>query len=740
MRTLTKVALLLLLVNSWMGFAGRIQAQEKTGMAADPASNTLTASTMDAVQMPPVVVTGENDSYYQGKSTSGTKTDTPIMENPGSVQVVTQNVIEDQVDLDLIDAVQNVSGVMGSNGFFNKDEVIIRGYDNNDWTYVDGFKQDEGELSGMPYDMGNIANIEIDKGPSSALYGQTEPGGLVNVNTKNPSDTPAYSLTYNFGSFGLNQTIVDLTGPLTSDKSLLYRLNFTDENDGSFIQFVRQDDIYLHPDLEWIPDNQNDLKLKLSYISGTNVFPSGFPIGPDGRPVNVPIGSNFADPQANQGLDWEYEVETLYTHKFDDHLKVDAGYRFHYVNDNTPVFESLNGQTDASGNLTLFVLPGYGFEHYSHEAYLNWTADINIFGVKNNFLVGGDYLNEHGGWSLNAGVPSIPQNVFNPTYSWPVTGIDPANDLASRQEQDEFGLNLQDQITVLDNLHATAGLGAYINYQVENYSNADGPFSTNPETADGAPLTPKFGLLWQPVTELSLYGSYSLNYGNGQGGTLANGQNAPPVSTDQWEFGVKTQFDKKFSWTASVYQLTENNLTEPDPNFPPNSGIVLLIGEQQTQGFETDLTGELFPGMELIASYSYMQSVIKNDTNNTPSLDGKSLNGTSPNTGSLWATYQVQEGFAKGFQFGFGGLAHDQGNNWQSFLDAGNHPYWANVVTPAYAVLNAMAAYHCTINGTKASFQVNVNNLTNTTYWYPPVYMSGPGEPFNIRSSVKLEL
>ena len=727
-------------MNFWVGFSARGLAQEINGNVGDSVSNTLNASTGNVVQMPPVIVTGDTDNYYKGDSTSSTKTDTPIMENPGSVQVVTQKAIEEQNDLDLIDAVQNVSGVQASgSGLFNKDEVIIRGFDNDIVTYVDGFRQDEATNSGMPYDMGNIANIEIDKGPSSSLYGQNEPGGLINVNTKNPSPTPSYSLTYTFGSFGLNHTNVDLTGPLTSDKTLLYRLNFTDENDGSFQQFVHQDDIYLYPSLEWIPDSQNDMKLKLGYISGTSVFEYSFPYGPNGYPVNVPISFNYADPQANQSLDWEYDVKALFTHKFSDDFKVDAGYRFHYVNDNTPIWEMLNGETDANGNDTITALPGYGFEHYNHEAFVNLTADIDVAGVKNKLLVGGDYLNVHGGWSLNFGT-TFPQNVYNPTYSWPVTGIDPSNDLASHQVQDQFGLNVQDQITLFNNLHATVGIGVYDNYQVENYSSAGGLFSTTPQTSIGVPLTPKFGLLWQAIPELSLYGSYTSNYGYSQGGTLANGKIAPAQSSDQLEFGVKTQFDKKFSWTASVYQLTKNNLTEPDPNFPPGSGIVVLIGQDQVSGFETDLTGEPFPGMKLIASYSYMQSEVKNDLNDNPSLDGKSLDGTSPNMGSLWATYEIQDGFAKGFQLGAGGNAHDLGSNWQLLPDTngdGNY-YWANLFTPAYVVLNAMAAYHCTINGSKATFQVNVDNLLNTTYWYPN--SGGPGEPFNVRSSLKLEL
>lgn len=217
-----------------------------------------------------LVVTGEQDGYSVPDSTTATRTDTPQRDIPQSIQVIPQQVIKDQQITRIGDATRNVSGVTQQGGYGGStDNYNIRGftiYDN----LRNGFAVQDDLVNPT-----NIERIEVLKGPASVLYGQFEPGGVVNYITKQPLSEPYYSAEFTAGNFSTYRPSIDISGPLNSDRTLLYRLNAAYENFGSFLDFNHQETFAIAPALTYKIGDATTLTLEYEYLKVDRTFYRG---------------------------------------------------------------------------------------------------------------------------------------------------------------------------------------------------------------------------------------------------------------------------------------------------------------------------------------------------------------------------------------------------------------------------------------------------------------------------------
>lgn len=185
-----------------------------------------------------IVVTGEQEveGYNAPDASTATRTDTPLRDIPQSIQVIPRRVIEDQQVTEISDALRNVSGVTLQVDYGVSYTYNIRGFSDSR-TLRNGFNITSG-VTAPTIAPSNIERIEVFKGPASVLYGQVEPGGIINFVTKKPLSDPYYAAEFTAGSYDFYEPSIDLSGPLTADGKLLYRLNASYQNFGSFIDFV----------------------------------------------------------------------------------------------------------------------------------------------------------------------------------------------------------------------------------------------------------------------------------------------------------------------------------------------------------------------------------------------------------------------------------------------------------------------------------------------------------------------
>ncbi|MDD2770249.1 MAG: TonB-dependent receptor, partial [Methylococcus sp.] len=308
--------------------------------AADP-PHTLKKMTVTAAPSPL-----EEGTYNPSDAVTATKTDTPIMETPASVEIVPQQVLKDQQITRVGKALENVSGVTnrpsGVDGDF--DLFNLRGFYYGDRIYRDGVPIKVGSFWNGQRDVANIDRIEVLKGPGAVLYGRTEPGGLVNIVTKQPQPEPYHALMQQIGNWNLFRTTLDSTGPVPGAGQLSYRFNFDFEKAGSFRQFVSHDRKFFAPVLRWDITPQTRMNFELEYRESANTVDSGLPLvngwnsyqHPGLIPL-VPITRNYGEPSDRQHIQ-ETLVGLNWTHAFNEDWSL--FHRFNAVFSDTGLFKT----------------------------------------------------------------------------------------------------------------------------------------------------------------------------------------------------------------------------------------------------------------------------------------------------------------------------------------------------------------------------------------------------------------
>ncbi|MGH8613517.1 MAG: TonB-dependent siderophore receptor, partial [Gammaproteobacteria bacterium] len=309
-----------------------------------------------------------NTDYNRQDATTATKTDTPIMETPVSIQVVPRQVLQDQQATRVEDAVKNVSGVQSSFNYGDEGyDFFIRGFNTDYSAFHNGFRAGDG--LGTP-GIANVERIEVLKGPAAVLYGRIEPGGLINLVSKRPLFSPYYSIQQQFGSYDLYRTTLDAAGPLLSDSSLAYRFNFEYLDKNFFRDFVYTERIFVAPSLTWRPREDTEVNLLVEYAHVNGSEDQGIPaIG--NRPAPLPISRSLVGSNNNQTSD-DTQLYLTASHQLNEAWTVRggfSGYWFDYT------YDYLYHDTLLDDDRTLSLLPiPFDPQGNSYAIYLDTTG------------------------------------------------------------------------------------------------------------------------------------------------------------------------------------------------------------------------------------------------------------------------------------------------------------------------------------------------------------------------------
>jgi iron complex outermembrane receptor protein len=674
---------------------------------------------------------GDPTAYRVPDATTATKMNAPIMETPASVQIVPQQVLLDQQASSLAKAVENVSGVRSFDSTYvgGNDQFQIRGFSTS-YVYLDGLRL-QGGLPGTS-SLVNVERVEVLKGPASILYGRADPGGIVNIVTKKPLATPQYSLSQSFGSYDSYRTTLDATGPLTKDETLLYRVTAEMDHDGSFRETDFSRNYFISPVVRWNIDAGTYLSVNLQYNHQVIPFDAGhfaytkydplsllFGVGPAaGLPRERTFNDRFSSSRVDV-LKFGYE----WSHKFDENWALTNRFEGLDYQDHTFLVVPTGFDSASPTTLRRIAIENNDSRHVI-TTNLDLTGKFETFGIEHMALVGADYLSER---SFNSffGSSKIRQSSID--YLFPIHSFTPTQTglydnwnagQTSLYRNEWFGVYAQDRLTLPHDVFFLAG----VRYdRGHNHSNA---FDGNLEKLgnNSERVTPRFGLLWRPIPELSVYGSYLENFGQAGGLSGPAGLQQrilPSESAQQWEVGVKTELlDKRLSATLAFFDLTKKNVAAADPNPALAAiGYRTALGEVRSRGIELDVAGEILPGWKLIGSYSYIDAAVIKDSGiisdplgNVVSVDGYRgfvMPDISRHMGNLWTTYEIQDGDWRGLKFGGGvnGRSKALGDSLNSFH------------VPSYAIFSLLAAYSWTIGGYRLTAQLNVENLADTRYY-----------------------
>lgn len=670
----------------------------------------------EPAKLPDVNVTAtsapQTEGYAEGVSSTGTKTDAPAMETPVSVQVVSHQVIEDQKAESLDQAVNNVSGVNAWTGLGMQENYTIRGFYTTT-TLRDGFKLSEYSTTGGStigsVNMADVESVEVLKGPAAILYGKVEPGGIVNVIRKQPLDHDYGSVEQLFGSYGHSKTSLDLTGPVNEDKTVLYRFNASYDQANSWVENSYNRNKFIAPIIEWRVSPQTTLTLEGEYGHNEFVWPlSAVPIDPTTNklvtslPNNVNLGGNDPSIYDTSLTDFKYK------HEFNDDWSIKQEF-IHQRTVGSPVSNYYPyGFDPATGNSGMYQVNGVWYDvrtlywggstAETNATILDVTGNFDTAGIKHKLLFGGDFYHSQfdfiGGGNLNV-VDITP--VANPTN--PYIPVDPTTiPLFSSNFglMTNWGLYVQDQAKLPGNVNLLVGLR-------DQFYKTEGP----PDATDHH-LTPRIGAVWQAQHWLSLYGSYTENFGNNNGWNW-QGNPLPPEDARQKEVGAKTEFyDGKLISSLAVYDITKFNIAIPDYAHPNGQGGFFnqTGGEIKSHGVEFDIQGQIQPGWDAIASFTYSSAIDQNSIPNSGIIAGNYQADAPVHMANFWSSYKFLQESLLGWKVGGGAKWKDK------TYDVSNQ-----YTEPDSVVWDAMASYEFKLSNKKSTLQFNFKNIFDKVYF-----------------------
>ncbi|SLM50080.1 putative Ferric iron uptake protein [Nitrospira japonica] len=674
------------------------------------------------VRVPEVVVKDvrtrdDTANYVAEDANTATRTDTPIIQVPQSIAVVTQNVIQDQRAVRVEQALRNVSGVAlgdaGQSGIA-ADVAYCRGFPCG---YFKNYLRNDDQNQALTYrDVANMQRIEVLKGPASVLYGRSEPGGIVNILTKQPQADRYASIDQIVGSYNYYRTMIDVTGPLDEGKKLLFRVNGAYENSESFRDYVHGFRYFVAPVFTWKASNHTTISVEGEYIRDRRTPDSGLPaIGTGVAPV--PDTRFYGEPFDTMAFE-EGRAALSVLHQFNDAWRIESRFRA----DMSTATAARTVPLAVLGNQSL---ARFFFNQLAPISSYYWRNDVigklSTGSIKHEILTGAELGRQYASYN-QAAVPFDTVSIFNPVYNQTpepnLQRIPFSNSFANA-----LGGYVQDQISLPYNFHVLVGARGDYFYQHSGVNGVD-------TKAENYAFSPRVGMTYQPWESFSVYANFTRSFQPNFGPFTAASNQFDPTRGTQYEAGVKSVIvPGRLTSTLAVYRIDKTNVLAPDP---VNPLFFIQTGAQRSQGVEFDLTAQLAEGWKVIATYAYTDARVTEDTR---AIVGNRLPLVARNTGSFWTTYDFQVAPLKGFGVGAGIFAAGE--------RAGD---LANTFElPGYVRTDAALYYRKPeiFPHTNLIAQLNAQNLLNQDYFYSGGQsraMAGfPGAPLTFLGSIKLE-
>jgi len=578
----------------------------------------------------PETATGPVQGFVAKQSATGTKTDTPIIETPQSISVVTQDQVETQNPHTVGQALGYTAGVNGTM------EGASAGFDDNFQArgfamarYLDGLRIYDQGASTNQTDTYNLQRIEVLRGPSSVLYGQSSPGGIVNMVSKRPQDTAFGEIGVELGSFSSLRGFADFGGPVDREGKLVYRITTTGFNSDTQFEDTEAQRFSISPAITWRPSNKTTWTVLYNYMNAPSLgYQSTLlahgTILPDPR-GKIPLFRNYSNPDTYENARERNSVTSLFEHKLDNVWTVRQNFRYSHA------------KTDFNTNFT------YGLFIERHYTYDNYTADTQIEAkfatgaLKHTVLAGYDLLRASYGGLHNETYGDVPDYFNRRDYRPGIPPYGPSYYNSFDAQQD--GVYLQDQIAIGNWRFVLGGRNDWASTFADEGDQRNTAFSG------------RIGAVYLFSNGIAPYITYAESF-EPVTGTLSPARGGAPLVPETgrlYEAGIKYQPPGyKSMITASVYELTKQNVPTTDPDNPLYS---IQLGEVQSRGFEIEAALSVTDRLNVLGAFSYVDNLITKQSE--VDVRAKRPPMVPTYTASLWADYTF-DGPLSGIRLGGG--------------------------------------------------------------------------------------
>ncbi|MDN2712082.1 TonB-dependent siderophore receptor [Janthinobacterium sp. SUN118] len=659
-----------------------------------------------AVPLPDVVtVSGERQHYRSLSATGATKTDALLMDLPQSVRVLTGDLLRDAGVTTLAGALELASGIARQSPLGGLwDSYAMRGFTGDpnfgsDYM-VNGFSSSRG-YNGMR-DAANTQNVEVLKGPASALYGRGEPGGTVNIATKKPKFAPEYSADVSLGSFRTRRAALDLTGPLSD--TVAYRLNAAHETGYSFRDTLTVERSLFSPSFLWLAGEHTSVSYEIEAVRQRAPFDRGV-LAVNGRLGAVPVSRFLGEPGDGPMTVKSLGQQLFIHHALSDAWTLQAGASYRD--------SALSGYSTEANKLLADGRTLNRQRRHRDFSATDVSTRVELLGkfttgaLAHEVLAGVDayHFDDHRVQLRRNPSSANPYaiDIYAPAYGGQAAPL--ALSIDTQEGQRARGLYLQDQLGLGAHWKALVGVrhDTYTQDVTNNRLNVSNRQSLSA-------TSPRAGLVYQPSKTWSLYASAAKGFRPNSGISIAN-QAFPAERSRSYELGAKLETGK-LTGTVAVYDIRKSNVLTTNP---ANTDFAIAAGEVGSRGLELDVSGELARGLRVSGAYAYTDATVTRGDNTI--VTGSRFANVPRHGANILATQQ----FALG-----AGTASVGGGVQYVGERLGDVAVSSKFTLPAYTTARLLASYSPT---TKLRLALNVDNLFNRRYYassYSPLWVA-PG-------------
>ena len=663
-----------------------LAAASPLALAADPVADKPDAQDV-------VTVKAERQHYRSLSATGATKTDALLMDLPQSVRVLTGDLLRDAGVTTLTGALDLASGIAKQSPLGGLwDSYAMRGF-TGDLNFgsdymVNGFSSSRG-YNGLR-DAGNTQNVEVLKGPASALYGRGEPGGTVNITTKKPKFAPEYGADVSLGSFQTRRAAVDLTGPLSD--TVAYRLNAAHEEGHSFRDTLHVERSLFSPSFLWLAGEHTTVSYEIEAVRQRVPFDRGV-VAVNAQLGLVPVARFLGEPGDGPMTVKSLGQQLFIHHALSDDWTLQAGASYRD--------SELSGySTEANKLLSDGRTLNRQRRHRDFSA-TDVSARVEVLGkfrtgaLAHEVLAGVDayHFDDHRVQLRRnpSAANAYAIDIFNPVYGGKAAAL--ALSIDTQEGQKARGLYAQDQLDLGAQWKALVG--------VRHDTYTQDVTNNRLEVSSGQSLSatsPRAGLVYQPSKTWSLYASAAKGFRPNSGISIAN-QAFPAERSRSYELGAKLETGK-LTGTLAVYDIRKRNVLTTTP---ANTDFAIAAGEVGSRGLELDVSGEVARGLRVSGAYAYTDaSVTRGDTT---IVTGSRLANVPRHSANLLATQQ----------FALGTGAASVGGGVQYVGERlGDVAASSSFTLPAYMTARLLASYS---PSAKLRLALNVENLFNRSYY-----------------------
>ena len=683
--------------------------------AADTAPAVAATKTADG-DAPDIVVTGQRSQYGARSTTTATKTNTDIKNVPQAMTIISKAQIEDQ-DLRSIGELMNfVPGASAGTGEGNRDTITLRGNSSTADFFVDGVRDDVQYFR----DFYNIDRVEVLRGSNAMIFGRGGGGGVVNRVTKRSSLATDRQFAVTGDSYGGYRLTADVDQALSSGAGL--RVNGLYENGDSFRHHVDLKRYGINPIVGFLAGPDTRIDLSYEYFHDRRTADRGVP-SIAGKPLKGHDKDFFGDPDDSVSKA-DVNVGTFaLQHDFGGGLTLRNRTLY---GDYDKFYQNIypgGAVLPATQTLPQRVTLG-AYNNRSHRTNLISQTDLiwenRLGGIDQTLLVGFEVGRQKSRNQRQTGQFLAGQNVVpisDPTVDLDLNFAPSASDANNRTRATVAAIYAQDQIRISPMLEIVAGV-RFDSFKLgvdDLRAVGGGEFSRRDEL-----ISPRLGLIFKPLQNLSLYGSYSRSYlpqsGDQFNSLTTTTEALKPERFDNYEVGVKWEPVSGLLATAAIYKLDRTNTRATDPV----TLLTVLTGAQRSKGLELGLERSMTDRWQIAAGYGWQKAEITKTTASAPA--GREVPLVPRHTFSLWNRYDV----TKQLGLGLGLIARSK-----SYTSISN-----SVILPSYARVDAAGFYKIT---PKVQAQLNVENLLGADY-FPTTNGDNniaPGAPRTVRATLR---